>query len=243
MRIYRAYVDADLFAGDELALSARAANHLVRVLRHRAGDHVTLFDGRGTEAAAEIVAAHRQHGCRVRILETAAVNRESGLTIELLPGLSRGEKMDWVIQKSVELGVAVIQPIITERCEVRPAHGSERRMARWREIIISACEQSGRARLPIIRAPLGLEKIQPTAPNRLALDPSADTGLADHEPSGKTIAIAVGPEGGFSPDDLAILDTQAFQRITIGPRVLRTETAGIAAISVLQALYGDLGKT
>ncbi|MEX0914587.1 MAG: 16S rRNA (uracil(1498)-N(3))-methyltransferase [Wenzhouxiangellaceae bacterium] len=241
MRIYRIFVESRLRAGDELELSERAANHLVRVLRHRVGDRVTLFDGTGVEAAAEITAAHRRHGCRVRVIEAAEVSHESKLAIELLPGLSRGEKMDWVIQKSVELGVSSIRPVITARSEVRPGPDTARRVARWHEIMIGACEQSGRTRLAEIHPPVPLEQLETQASTRLALDPEATTGLADCRPAGDSIAIAVGPEGGFCDQDLALLTDRGFRRVRFGPRVLRTETAGIAAVTALQVLYGDLG--
>lgn len=242
MRIYRIHAEAELRAGSELTLSERAANHLVKVLRHRVGDRVTLFDGKGCEAVAEIVSAHRQHGCRVRVIETAEVSRESPLEIELLPGLSRGDKMDLVIQKAVELGVAAIRPVITERSEVRPDKSAASRLARWREIVIGACEQCGRAHLPEVHPPVAIEQIDAGASTRLVLDPESATGLADCRPAGHAISIAIGPEGGFSERDLALLDRNGFRRVRFGPRILRTETAGIAAISVLQAFYGDLGS-
>lgn len=241
MRIYRIYTDSELRAGAELALSERAAQHLVKVLRHRVGDRVTLFDGNGREASAEIVSAHRRHGCSVRVIETVEVSRESPLRIELLAGLSRGDKMDLVIQKTVELGVATIRPIITERSEVRPDKGAASRLARWREIVIGACEQSGRAQLPEIHAPLAIEDIVAGASTRLALDPEAVARLADFRPVIGDLSIAIGPEGGFSEGDLAQLARKGFKRVRFGPRILRTETAGIAAVAALQALYGDLG--
>lgn len=241
MRVYRVFTDMELRAGAELELPERAAHHLVRVLRHRVGDRVTLFDGHGREASAEIVSAHRRHGCGVSIIETVEVSRESPLRIELFPGMSRGEKMDLVIQKAVELGVAMIQPIITERSEVRPDKSASSRLSRWREIIISACEQSGRAHLPQIHSPIRLEEIATEAATRLALDPEGNRGLADVSPAANSIAIAIGPEGGFSGLDMAQFRQNEFKSVRFGPRVLRTETAGIAAVSAVQVLYGDLG--
>lgn len=242
MRIYRIYADKELRAGAELALSERAAHHLVRVLRHRVGDPVVLFDGNGREATAEIVSAHRRHGCSVQVIETFEVCRESPLRIELLPGLSRGEKMDLVIQKAVELGVAAIRPIISQRSEVRPGNSATGRLARWREIVIGACEQSGRAHLPEIHAPVTVEEISSDAPTRLVLNPGAAAQLADSPPVRNEVSIAIGPEGGFSEQDLAMFDSNGFSAVRFGPRILRTETAGIAAVSALQALYGDLGN-
>lgn len=240
MRIYRVFADMALRTGAELELPERAAHHLVRVLRHRVGDRITLFDGNGREASAEIVSAHRRHGCRVTVIEIADVSRESPLQIELFQGMSRGEKMDLVIQKAVELGVVMIQPVITERSEVRPDKSATSRLARWREITISACEQSGRAHLPQIHAPIRLEEIATEAATRLALEPEANAGLADVSPAANSIAIAVGPEGGFSEHDMAQLSRHGFKPVRFGPRILRTETAGIAAVSALQVLYGDL---
>jgi 16S rRNA (uracil1498-N3)-methyltransferase len=240
MRIYRIHAASELRAGAELALSERAAHHLVKVLRHRVGDRVTLFDGNGREAAAEIVSAHRRHGCSVRVIETVEVSRESPLGIELLPGLSRGDKMDLVVQKAVELGVVAIRPIITERSEVRPDKSAASRLARWQEIVIGACEQSGRAHLPEIHAPIAIDEIVACASTRLLLDPESTTGLADCRPSGNQVSVAIGPEGGLSGQDLALLERKGFRGVRFGPRVLRTETAGIAAVAALQALYGDL---
>ena len=242
MRIYRVHIDAPLGDGETLELPERAAHHLVKVLRHRAGDRVRLFDGRGHEAEAEIIAAHRRHGCRVHILETRQILRESNLVIELLPGMSRGEKMDWVIQKTTELGVAAIRPILTERSEARPDGNGNRRMRRWREIIIAACEQSGRTLLPQMHAPVSIEQLRTDAATRLTLDPAAESTLADHSPGAGAIALAVGPEGGFSDRDLTTLDACSFRRAGFGPRVLRTETASVAAVTALQVLHGDLGS-
>ena len=242
MRRYRIHVDSRLRAGGELALSERAAQHLVKVLRHRVGDRVTLFDGHGLEATAEIVSAHRRHGCSVRVVETVEVSRESPLGIELLPGLSRGEKMDLVIQKAVELGVTSIRPIITQRSEVRPDKSIASRMARWRDIVIGACEQCGRAHLPEVHPPIALEELVAGTSTRLALDPEAAAGLADRPPADTGISIAIGPEGGFSEQDLVLLERNDFIRVRFGPRILRTETAGIAAVAALQTLYGDLGN-
>ena len=242
MRIYRIYTESELRAGDELALSERAAAHLVKVLRHRAGDRVTLFDGNGHEAIAEIVSAHRRHGCSVRVIETVEVSRESPLRIELLAGLSRGDKMDLVIQKTVELGVATIRPMITERSEVRPDKSAASRLARWREIVIGACEQSGRTHLPDVHVPVAIDEIVAGASMRLSLDPEAAAGLADCRPAAGDLSIAIGPEGGFSERDLSQLAQKGFEGVRFGPRILRTETAGIAAVAALQALYGDLGN-
>lgn len=240
MRIYRVHVTSELRAGEEQALPERAAHHLVKVLRHRVGDRVTLFDGKGREATAEIVTAHRRHGCSVRVIESIETSRESPLCIELLQGLGRGDKMDLVIQKSVELGVTAIRPIITERSEVRPDKSAASRLARWQEIVLGACEQSGRTHLPAIYPPIPIEDIAASALMRLVLNPESTKTLADCPPADGEISIAIGPEGGFSGRDIAVLEQKGFFGVRFGPRILRTETAGIAAVSALQVLYGDL---
>lgn len=242
MRIYRVHIDAPLRAGDTLELPERAAGHLVKVLRHRSGDRIRLFDGRGHEATAEIIAAHRRHGCRVRVLETRKISRESGLVVELLPGMSRGEKMDWVVQKSVELGVAAIRPILSERSEVRPDGEGSRRMRRWREIVIGACEQCGRTLLPRLDSPAPVDQVRTDASTRIVLDPAAQSALADCPIAEDSVALAVGPEGGFGDRDLADLLASGFRRASFGSRVLRAETASVAAVTALQVLHGDLGR-
>jgi 16S rRNA (uracil1498-N3)-methyltransferase len=246
MREIRTYIDARLTEGEALTLDERAAGHVVRVLRRRVGDLITLFDGRGIEAAAELIAIERRGPCRVRIVGVAAIDRESPLRIELVQAVARGEKMDWIVQKATELGVTSIRPVFTERSEVR-AEGQAllRKQARWQEIAIGACEQSGRNVLPLIHAPVALVELATEAELRLMLDPDGATALAGvvsgaTGKSGQTsIALAIGPEGGLGDQDRALLRRSGYAAVTLGPRVLRTETAGPAAIAVLQVLQGD----
>jgi len=239
MREIRIHVDAELAAGAEHTLDARAAGHVARVLRRRPGDGLTLFDGRGREARAVIVEATRRGPVRVRVEAVADVDRESPLRIELVQGLARGERMDWVVQKAVELGVDAIHPVWMQRSEARTAAGAGR-VRRWREIVAAACEQSGRTRLPALGEPCPVEDLELRAACRLALQPGARGGLAGRAP-GNAVALAVGPEGGLDERDLDALAGLGFEPVAFGPRVLRTETAGVAAIAALQALYGDLG--
>lgn len=261
MREIRTYIDAALAEGEELALDERAGGHVVRVLRRRIGDRITLFDGRGSEAEAELIAVERRGPCRVRIQSVAALDRESPLRIELLQAVARGEKMDWVVQKATELGVSSIRPVFTERSEVR-AEGKAllRKQARWQEIAIGACEQSGRNVLPRIHPPIALSEVTTEAGLRLMLDPDGATALvsavaeasAEASDSGQAtvaptislaISLAIGPEGGLGAQDREQLRRSGYVAVTLGPRMLRTETAGLAAIAVLQSLLGDFGRS
>lgn len=239
MRTIRVYIDASLSAGEERDLDERAAHHVVRVLRRRVGDRIVLFDGRGREAPAEIVAAHRRQGCRVRIDSVDRIERESPLAIELVQAMARGDKLDLVVQKATELGAAAIRPVLTRRSEVRPAEAS-RRVDRWREIAINACEQCGRTVLPEIHPPVALAEVDCRAARRLVPVPGAERRLADVGPVDGGVAVAIGPEGGLDEEDLALLTSRGFEPVTLGPRILRTETAAIAATAALQCLYGDL---
>ena len=244
MRLTRCHVELPLHAGAELALPERAANHLVRVLRLREGDPCVLFNGDGHDYPARLATAGKRE-VRVEVLAREVVDNESPLRIVLLQGIARGEKMDLILQKATELGVAAILPVSGERTEVRlDAERAEKRLAHWRSVVESACEQSGRARVPALSSPEGLEEaargLREDGP-RLVLDPQGEHALAAlPEPAGRTVSIAIGPEGGWSPRDRTILHAAGFSGLRLGPRVLRTETAGLAAIAALQARFGDL---
>ncbi|MCB1598878.1 MAG: 16S rRNA (uracil(1498)-N(3))-methyltransferase [Xanthomonadales bacterium] len=248
MRTIRGYIDAELTADQELALSEDLSNHITRVLRLRVGDRLQLFDGRGREFAAELIAAERKRA-QVRVGTELAALADSPLQLTLAQGLCRGEKMDLVLQKATELGVQRVQPLQTERTEVKlDAEREARRMAHWRQVLISACEQSGRARVPELAAPMALPSwlaellADATAADagsvRLMLDPEGDVVLRDL-PQATRALLAVGPEGGFSEHEGDMLQRAGFTRLRLGPRVLRTETAGLAAIAALQSHWGD----
>ena len=244
MREIRIFDEAELVEGIELTLGERATGHLVRVLRRRVGERFTLFDGRGTEAEAELIEVPRRGSAVARLGAVRAIDRESQLGIELVQALARGEKMDWVVQKAVELGVAAIHPVLTERSEVRPDDGGLlRKQQRWREIAIGACEQCGRNRLPSITAPVPLSELRVEAGTRLMLDLDRSAPLAGIDRPDGGVALAIGPEGGFGERDRVELHAAGFRAVRLGPRVLRTETAGPAAIAVLQTLFGDLGAS
>lgn len=245
MRTIRLYVDAPLAPGHETLLPPAAAIHAVRVLRLVTGDAVTLFNGDGNEYGARLVTADPQE-LRAAIETVAAPARESPLRITLLQALARGEKMDWIVQKAVELGVARIVPVMTGRSEVKlDAARGEKRLGHWRAIAVSACEQCGRNTLPRVDPPMTMTAWlngNPAAPSatRWMLHPEGGIRARDLVVSPPaTLDLAVGPEGGFGESDLATLHTHGFRELALGPRILRTETAGIAAIASLQALYGD----
>jgi 16S rRNA (uracil1498-N3)-methyltransferase len=243
MRIPRIHVPQPLVAGTRVALPAAAAAHLAQVLRLRPGDAVLLFDGDGGEFAAEIESIGRGGGSAHvrRAVPGRAV--ESPLRVTLAQGVARGEKMDWILRKATELGVSAIVPLLTGRTQVRlDPERSARRMAHWRAVIVSACEQSGRVRLPSLDEPRSLADwaagLAADAGLRLMLDPGGALAVRALEPPGH-VCLVVGPEGGLSPEDGAVLERTGFRGLSLGPRILRTETAGISALAALQALHGD----
>ena len=247
MRLTRVFVDAPLAPGARLRLPEHAAAHLVRVLRLREGDACVLFNGDGHDYAARLVAVDKR-GAEAEIADATPVDNESPLRIVLLQGIARGEKMDLILQKATELGVAAFVPVFADRTEVRlDGERLDKRMAHWRSVVVSACEQSGRARIPDLHPARPLRDATaalPDAAHRLTLDPQGAhrfTTLAlPRDPSADTtVVLAVGPEGGWSDKDRMILTDAALHGLRLGPRVLRTETAGLAAIAALQAGFGD----
>lgn len=245
MRMTRCPVALALQVGQTLSLPEEAANHLVRVMRLREGDRCVLFNGDGIDYAATLTAAGKRD-VQVRIDEAVVLDNESVLRITLLQGVARGEKMDLILQKATELGVAAIVPVNAERTEVKlDGARAEKRVAHWNNVVQSACGQSGRAFIPQVGAPLALAAATAALPDdtlRLTLDPQGSYRLStlDAAPGGG-IVIAIGPEGGWSPRDRAQLQAAGFQGLQLGPRILRTETAGLAAIAALQARLGDMG--
>lgn len=242
MRITRSYISEALHVGQELVLTELASNHLVRVLRLGINDPCVLFNGDGFDYQAKILGVAKRT-TTVQITASHAVTNESPIHITLVQGIARGEKMDWILQKATELGVQRIVPVITDRTEVKlDSERSEKKMNHWLGVVASACEQSGRARLPEIIEPCPLSHwpLQDKNFNKFALDPNGVFGFSDLA-STKPIAVslAIGPEGGFSERDLATLKAGGFQGLRMGPRILRTETAGSAAIAALNVLCGD----
>jgi 16S rRNA (uracil1498-N3)-methyltransferase len=243
MRLTRVHVDLPLAVGAGFALPEAAASHLARVLRLQPGDACVLFNGDGHDYAATISAVGKRE-VRVRVDAAVAVGHESPLRITLVQGIARGETMDWIQQKATELGVGAVVPVSSERSEVRlDRERADKRLAHWRSVVVAACEQSGRASVPAVAPsqPLAEAMEGLDAQPRYLLDPQAaraSGALATTPLTG--CVLAVGPEGGWSPRDRGLLAQAGFEGLRLGPRVLRTETAGIAAIAVLQALRGDL---
>ena len=232
-----------LHPGHDVELPAQAGEHIARVLRLEPGHPLRLFNGDGHEYLAELASVTKR--CvTARVLSGAPVDRESPLRITLGQGIARGDKMDWILQKATELGVARIVPLITERTEVKlGAERAERRLAHWQAVIASACEQCGRNRLPELRDPVRLAEWAAATTLgvglRLALDPNGKVATRELSISAD-VTLAVGPEGGLSEKDLATLEQAQFRGLRLGPRILRTETAGLAALAALQTVHGDL---
>ena len=253
MRLTRVYVDAPLAAGERVTLEGTAAGHMTRVLRLRAGDALVLFNGTGGQYAARIEHA-RAARVRVALGEFRAIERESPLHLTLAQGISRGERMDLVVQKATELGGALVVPLLTERSVVRlTAEQAERKLGHWRGIAVAACEQSGRNRLPQLSAPVRLADFLRTGAGgaepavgrsarqaRLLLSPTATLTIADVPRPVSGISVLVGPEGGLTDGEEEAARAAGFTPTRLGPRVLRTETAAIAVLALLQSEFGDL---
>lgn len=244
MRLTRVHVPGPLTSGKRQTIEGDSASHITRVLRLGRGDALTLFDGRGGEYVAHIEEL-RKGVVIVAVGEHSPADRESALSLTLAQGISRGERMDWVVQKATELGVSRIVPVITERTVVKlDARQSERRLAHWRGIAVAACEQSGRTRLPDIAPPHPLRDFLrndgQTAEVRVLLSPSGILGIGDLSPPTAGIRVLIGPEGGLAEDEQRAALGAGFVAVRLGPRVLRTETAAIAALTLLQKQFGDL---
>ncbi len=241
-RPVRLHTRQPLASGSAVHLEQQPARHLVKVLRRRKGDPVVLFNGDGREYIGNIAECTPPDRCSVEIIaaETPAV--ESPLAITLVQAVGRGERMDWAIQKASELGVTAIVPVFTERTEVKlDGKRAEKRLAHWHGVAIAACEQCGRVRVPQIGAPIALTALVPEVSPRFYLDPTAARSVPTIDSPGRQQAmLAIGPEGGFAEHEIEWLKRQDFEGLRLGPRVLRTETAGPAAIAILQALFGDL---
>lgn len=241
MRITRIFTDTVLSANSTVELDKDAARHLVTVLRMVAGDGVTLFNGEGGEYPGEIVTASPK-AVTVRTGEFHPEDRESPLKTLLGIGISRGERFEWVLQKAAELGVTEIFPLYTERTEVKlKGDREDRKQQRWQQVIISACEQCGRNRLPVLHEPRKLSEFLLVAADlRVVLHHRSNLSLkslASLTPA--SVALLIGPEGGLSAVEIEQGFTNGFQPLTLGPRVFRTETAPLAALSIFQSLWGD----
>jgi 16S rRNA (uracil1498-N3)-methyltransferase len=260
-RLTRCFVAGMLTSGSERMLPAGPSAHVARVLRLRAGAAMTLFNGEGGEFEAHILAVEPD-GVRVQVGAHRALEREAPVAVTLMQCLARGERMDWVMQKATELGVAAIVPVASEHSVVRlDESAAQRRQQHWQAVAISACEQCGRNRLPEIKSALPFEPAcagdqrehpQPDY-RRLLLAPGADRSLAAalNAPGTKALAgpapiaalsVLIGPEGGLSAQELASAQHHGFVACALGPRILRAETAPLAVLATIQALLGDFGE-
>ena len=236
----RFYLDAPLRAGGVCTLSEEAAHHAVHVLRLREGDDVTLFNGRGGEFAARIASMQRLR-ISIDLLQYRSVERESPLRITLVQGVSAGERMDSTVRKAVELGVAEVQPLLAARSVARPkGDRAENRRSHWQKIVIAACEQCGRNRVPEVQPLVSLDDYQPASgTTKILLSPASELPLSRLSTADNRIVLAAGPEAGFTEEEEARLVQAGFVPASLGPRVLRTETAAVAALAALNALRGD----
>lgn len=239
----RFHVGEKLGNGSELRLPPESAHHAGRVLRLGVGDPVALFDGRGGEFEASIIRMERGD-VWVKTGAHRDVERESRLHVVLVQGLSSGDRMDFTLQKAVELGVAAIQPVATERSVVKLRdERAQRRLEHWQNLVIAACEQCGRNRVPSVAPVLAFDQwiagLPATDECRLLLSPGATVALRDLQPVPQRVLLLAGPEGGLSPAESGIAQSRGFRPVRLGPRVLRTETAALAALAAMQALWGD----
>jgi len=244
-RLTRLYFSGELEPGRAYALPAPQAHHATRVLRLKQADGVTLFNGDGAEYPATVERIAKA-GVTVKVRERMTAGRESPLVVTLAQAVSSGERMDYTVQKAVELGVAAIQPLAASRSIVRlSTERAARRVSHWREVVVAACEQCGRNRLPAVAAiaPLGPWLAQCQTRNdgalRLLLTPHAETGLRGLAKPPQSILLLAGPEGGLAQDEETVARRSGFIPVRLGPRVLRTETAAVAALAAMQALWGD----
>jgi 16S rRNA (uracil1498-N3)-methyltransferase len=241
MRTPRVYVDLSLPAGQRCELGSGAAQHLLQVLRLRPGAPLTLFNGDGRDYPGVLVEG-RRGAAIVDVGEAGEPEGIAPLLVHLGIGVSRGERMDFAVQKAVELGVATITPLFTERSVVRlDAERLAKRQQHWRGVLIGACEQSGRRRLPILHASTGLGTwLHLPHPMPLLLDPRSPSALTDLPSPAGELTLLVGPEGGLAPRERAEATEAGFRGVHLGPRVLRTETAPLAALAAIQVIWGDM---
>jgi 16S rRNA (uracil1498-N3)-methyltransferase len=243
MRLTRLYLETALAPGRVVDLPEDAATHVARVLRGRPGDPLIVFDGRGGEFEGVLSRVARGR-VAVAVGVHRPVDRESPLPVTLGIGISRGERMDYGLQKATELGVTRIVPLIAERCVVQlDPERAVARLAHWRRVVVSACEQCGRNRIP------DLTPVRPVADwvgeeagePRLVLSPEGEASLASLARPTGAVTLLIGPEGGLAPAELALAVRGGFTPVRLGPRILRTETAVVAALAAIQACWGDLG--
>ncbi|MGI2203790.1 16S rRNA (uracil(1498)-N(3))-methyltransferase [Shewanella oncorhynchi] len=243
MRVPRIYQPQPLAINQQLNLDEDGAAHIGKVLRMGNGEHISLFNGDGNDYLAKIVDAGKKH-VTVKLLSCEANLSESPLNLHLGQVISRGDRMEFTIQKSVELGVNTITPLFSDRCGVKlNGERLEKKIQQWQKIVVSACEQSGRSQVPVVRPAMDLHDwcSEPTSALKLNLHPRAAHGINGLDLAHTRVRLLIGPEGGLSAEEIAMTETYQFTDVLLGPRVLRTETASLTAITALQLRFGDLG--
>lgn len=246
MRIPRIFTELSLVCDSTVTLDGSGARHLSSALRMRAGQEITLFNGQGGEYAAELTAVGKNK-VAAKVVEYRDIDRESALKLHLVIGVSRGERMDLIVQKATELGVAEITPVFTERTEVKlSGERLAKKVRHWQQIAISACEQCQRNLVPTINNPTNLDQWLHLSEQtdgdtlKLVLHHRTEKRLSEHQ-AVNNICLLVGPEGGLGEREIEAATEKGFHPLALGPRVLRTETAPLAAISIMQSLWGDMG--
>lgn len=243
MRLTRIYTPGPLQTDSSVTLTEAGAYHVARVLRLRTGAPLVIFDGNGGEYRAEITTVEG-NDVTVKVGDHVHGTAESPLKITLTQGVSRSERMDWALQKATELGVRTIAPVLTARSVVRlDEKQSAKKQEHWRNIVIGACEQCGRNRVPDVSAPVTLRHHFANSAKeglRLVLSPNAPASLAGLTSMPGKVELLIGPEGGLDDDEIIQAEAAGYMPVRLGPRVLRTETAAVTALSVLQAMWGDL---
>lgn len=239
MRSHRFYTPVELKENSSLELPSDVAHHCAQVLRYKVNDKLTLFNGDSFDYIATVQQIEKKR-CLVKISVRINPKNESPLNIHLFQGIARGDKMDLIIQKAVELGVKEITPIFTERCNVKlDGKRLEKKLHHWRKTVVSACEQSGRTVIPELHHPMAVDQLVKDKTITIYLEPTASLNFKELNIK-ESVRFLVGPEGGFSEKDLTHLKLIKCLGVKIGPRILRTETAGLSAISILQSCFGDL---
>jgi len=242
MKRIRLYYPAEYQLDASIELTGDAFHHGVKVMRCRVGDRLELFNGAGFVAFAELIDIQKR-SAMVVIRELSEVSRESPLNTILVQAVSKGERMDWVLQKSVEIGVTTIQPVISERCNVHlDPERWQKRMLHWQRVIVSACEQCGRNHLPSLKPVINLPTwVQENSLDQIfILHPKIGARMQTLKvKQSKQLGFIIGPEGGFSDEEVELCISSGVKGINLGPRVLRTETAGIAVLAIAQSLWGD----
>ncbi|WP_285163290.1 16S rRNA (uracil(1498)-N(3))-methyltransferase [Shewanella goraebulensis] len=244
MRVPRIYQPInELTVNQQVKLDEDGAAHIGRVLRMSEGENISLFSGDGFDYLATIISANKKN-VTVEIINKTENNSESPLDLHLGQVISRGDRMDFTIQKSVELGVTTITPLFSDRCGVKlNGERLEKKINQWQKIVISACEQSGRSFVPTVRPAMTLSQwcAEQTDALKLNLHPRAAHGINGLALENTKVRLLIGPEGGLSEEEIAMTETHLFTDVLLGPRVLRTETASLTAITALQLRFGDIG--